>query len=223
MRVVKKYEYRLTEKTLNEDIDRFIEKARNGDYQFDYKYGMEGLKIIKQYFKILKKEFDTENYELCSVCYKKILLFLFEASSGEHNYFDYEDLLGRAGLDFEDIVGKYIFLLIKTSSLDNFFEEYIIFMRGMEDYGFESINKTILDEFDEASLTRLEGLLIGKLKSFKEEEYWKYDLAYLLLDIYKKLKLKEKYIDACKTFGYISEEFVEMTDEYDKEDENGIE
>lgn len=218
MKIVKKYEYKLTEKTLNEDIDTFIEEARNGDYQFDYKYGMEGLKIIKQYFKILKKEFDTENYELCRTCCKKLLLFLFEASGGEHNYFNYEDLLARTRLDFEEIVGKYISLLIKILSLDSFFEEYTIFMKGMEDYGFESINKTILEEFDETSLTKLEELLVGKLKSFKEEEYWKYDLAYLLLDIYKKLKLKEKYADACKTFGYTSEEFVEMIDDYDKED-----
>lgn len=41
MKVVKKYEYRLTEKTLNEDIDRFIEKASplKGVWAFEMRHG----------------------------------------------------------------------------------------------------------------------------------------------------------------------------------------
>ena|SRR3989344_6322944 len=217
MRITKKYEYKLTEESLSEDMDKFFEEARNGDYQFDHRYGLEGLRIIKQYLKLLNKEFEEKNYGLCIECYKKLLLFLFEASS-ENNYFDYEDLLARTKLNFNEIVGRYIYLLIKNLSLNSFFEEYLIFVKGMEDYGFESINETILNELDEESLLKLEELLINKLKGFDKEESWMYELIYLLLEIYKKLGLKEKYIAACKTFSYASEEFLEMIDEYGGKD-----
>ena len=64
----------------------------------------------------------------------------------------------------------------------------------------------------------MEELLINKLKDFDKEESWTYELIYLLLEIYKKLNLKEKYIAACKTFSYASEEFLEMIDEYGDKD-----
>jgi hypothetical protein len=214
MRVTRKYEYKLTEKSLSEDLDKFFEEARNGNYHFDHRYGMEGLRIIRQYFKLLNREFEEKNYVLCIECYKKLLLFLFEGSS-ENNYFDYEDLLARTKLDFDDIVGRYIHLLIQNLPLDGFFQEYLIFVKGMQDYGFESIKETIFRELDEKSLLRLEELLTDKLKSFDKKEYWMYELVYLLLGIYKKLKLKEKYVAACKTFSYASEEFSEMIDEYE--------
>ena len=146
------------------------------------------------------------------------MLFLFEAS-GENNYFDYEDLLGRTEVTFDKIVGNYFSLLIKTLPIDNFFSEYLIFIRAIEGYGFESINKTILSEYDEEAFIKLEALLIDKVRAdFKKDEYWKYDLIYLLLGIYKRLKSKEKYIDTCKSFNYLSEEFGDMIDEYDKEE-----
>lgn len=214
MRVVKKYV--LSEKTLSHDIDGFIEDARNGAYQFDYKYGMEGLKIIKLYLRFIQKEFDEGNLEIARECYKKLLLFLFETSL-DHNYFNYEDILGRTGMDFEKIVGNYIYSLIKTLSIENFFAEYLRFAKEMQDYGFESINKTILNEFDKESLIKLKSMLVGELDSqLKEDEYWRYELVYLLLDIYKKLNLKDGYVTTCQKFGQVSEEFIEMLDEYDK-------
>ena len=218
MRITRKYEYKLTEKSLSEDMDKFFEVARNGDYHLDHRCGMEGLRIIRQYFKLLNKEFEAGNYGLCIECYKKLLLFLFEASS-ENNYFDYEDLLARTKLDFEDIVGRYIHLLLQSLPLDGFFEEYLIFVKGMRDYGFESINETIFGELDENVLLKLEELLTNKLQGFDKKEYWMYELVYLLLEIYKKLNLEEKYIATCKTFSYASEEFLELVDQY--EDKNG--
>ena len=44
-----KYNYTLTEETLEKDIESFIKEARKGRYSWDYKYNSEGLKIIKQY------------------------------------------------------------------------------------------------------------------------------------------------------------------------------
>ena len=52
MKIIKKYEYKLSEETLDKDIEQFIKETRKGAYTQDYKYGMEGLKIIKQYFKL---------------------------------------------------------------------------------------------------------------------------------------------------------------------------
>ena len=50
MKIVKAYAYQLSENILEKDINKFIRDAKKGAYQFDYKYGQEGLKIIKAYF-----------------------------------------------------------------------------------------------------------------------------------------------------------------------------
>ena len=42
--------------TLEKDIDEFIAHARKGDYHMDKMYGNEGLKIIKQYLRILNQK-----------------------------------------------------------------------------------------------------------------------------------------------------------------------
>ena len=49
MKITKKYEYKLTEKSLSEDMEKFFDEARNGNYQFDHKYGLEGLRIINKF------------------------------------------------------------------------------------------------------------------------------------------------------------------------------
>jgi len=63
MKIIKKYEYKLSKETLDKDIEQFIKETRKGAYTQDYKYGMEGLKIIKQYFKLIQLEFDKGNSE----------------------------------------------------------------------------------------------------------------------------------------------------------------
>lgn len=49
--------YSLSEKTLEKDIDKFIRDAKKGAYQYDYKYGQDGLKLIKTYFRLIEEEF----------------------------------------------------------------------------------------------------------------------------------------------------------------------
>lgn len=41
-----RYDYELEENSLEEDIDKFIKKAKKGDYHMDKMYGNEGLKIM---------------------------------------------------------------------------------------------------------------------------------------------------------------------------------
>ena len=55
-----KYNYKLTEETLEKDIDEFISHARKGEFSWDYKYEGIGLKIIKQYFNILKEKYKNQ-------------------------------------------------------------------------------------------------------------------------------------------------------------------
>src|SRR3989338_9140283 len=106
MKITRSYEFKLTEAELDKDIDAFIKDARKGAFEWDYKYGMEGLRIIKQYFKLIQLEFDKGNLELCNICYKKLLFLLFEEGC-ENSYFGYEDIIGRSKLDFERIVKNY--------------------------------------------------------------------------------------------------------------------
>lgn len=54
MKIIKTYT--LSEKTLEKDIDKFIRDAKNGKYQYDYKDGQEGLKILKAYFRMIEQE-----------------------------------------------------------------------------------------------------------------------------------------------------------------------
>ncbi|MBU0471860.1 MAG: hypothetical protein KKF65_04490 [Nanoarchaeota archaeon] len=129
--------YALTEKTLDKDIDKFIKDAQNGKYYYDYKYGMEGLKIIKQYFRFIQKEYDKKNYKLVKICYKKLLFFLFEASY-EHDYFQYEDIIGRSKLDFEKIIINYFSCLTKLYSVEELLKEYIEYINAKKEYDFES-------------------------------------------------------------------------------------
>ena len=51
--------YSLSEKTLEKDIGKFMRDAKKGAYQYDYKYGQEGLKLIKAYFRMIEEEFKT--------------------------------------------------------------------------------------------------------------------------------------------------------------------
>jgi len=60
VKVIKKYA--LSEETLEKDIDKFIVDAKNGAYHYDYRYGQEGLKLIKAYFRMIEEEFKRQNY-----------------------------------------------------------------------------------------------------------------------------------------------------------------
>ena len=88
-----KYNYKLTEESLEKDINKFIFESKKGWYQMDRHNNGEGLKIIKQYFRILEEKFKKEEFEECKICYEKLILFCINASGANDcdNLFDYED------------------------------------------------------------------------------------------------------------------------------------
>lgn len=57
-----KYNYKLTEETLEKDIEVFIEVAKKGEFHMDRYYNNEGLKIIKQYLRILNEKFKSGEF-----------------------------------------------------------------------------------------------------------------------------------------------------------------
>ncbi len=101
MKIIKTYSYALSEETLEKDIDKFICNAKKGAYQFDYKYGQEGLKTLKAYFRMIEDEFKKQNYVVARVCYKKLMFLLLQT---DYNYFDYEDIVGK--LNFEKFISN---------------------------------------------------------------------------------------------------------------------
>src|SRR3989339_654147 len=101
MKLIKTIKYKLTEETLEKDIDKFIELAKKGNYHMDKMYDNEGLKIIKQYFRILQDKFKNNEFEECKRCYHKLIPFLLIASSGDTDLFDYNDLLAKIKDDFD--------------------------------------------------------------------------------------------------------------------------
>ena len=78
MKIIKTCSYVLTEESLEKDIDRFIRDAKNGAYQWDYKYEHEGLKTIKAYFRMIRRSLRSRIMMLreraikssCSFCFR---------------------------------------------------------------------------------------------------------------------------------------------------------
>ncbi len=188
MKIIKKYEYKLTAENIDRDIDKFIKEAQKGAFEWDYKYAMEGLRIIKQYFKLIQQEFDNANYELCKTCYKKLLFLLFEEGY-ENSYFGYEDIIGRSKLDFDKIVKQYFVCLIKLHSVDELFNEFIEYLKKKQDYYFESAEKTIIEKLNDNDFSKFKELLLLEAEKVGKENYELHDILTFLLDIAKK---KEK-------------------------------
>lgn len=190
MKIVKKYEYKLTEETLDKDIDKFIKEARKGAFEWDYKYGMRGLRIIKQYFKLIQEEFDNGNFQVCKDCYKKLLYLLFEEGY-ENSYFGYEDIIGKSNLDFERIIRQYFICLIKLHSMIELFHEFIEYLKKKQDYYFESAEKTIVNELNEKDFAKFKELLLLEAEKIGKEDYGLHDVLTFLLDVAKKKDEKE--------------------------------
>jgi superfamily I DNA/RNA helicase len=212
MKIVKKYEYKLTEETLDKDIDTFIKEARKGAFEWDHKYGMEGLRIIKQYFKLTQNEFDKGDFPLCKECYKKLLYLLFEEGY-ENSYFGYEDIVGRSNLDFEKIIRQYFICLIRVHSVDEVFHEFIEYLKKKQDYYFEAAEKTITTDLRENDFTRFGELLLLEAGKIGKEDYELHDVLSFLLNIAKKKDEKE-FLELAQKFapalGYESvKEFLE--------------
>ena len=199
MKIVKKYEYKLTEETLDKDIDKFIKEVRKGAFEWDYKHGMEGLRIIKQYFKITQEEFDKGNFSQCKDCYKKLLYILFEEGY-ENSYFGYEDIVGRSNLDFEKIIKQYFICLIRLHSVNELFHEFIEYLKKKQAYYFEAAEKTIATELSDKDSTRFKELLLLEAEKIGKEDYELHDVLTFLLDIAKKKDEKE-FLELAQRFA----------------------
>ena len=198
MKIIKTYA--LSEKTLEKDIDKFIIAAKRGGYQYDYKYGMEGLKIIKTYFRMIQEEFDKQNYAVCRVCYKKLLFMLIQRN---YNYFDYEDIIGRSKLDFEKIVTNYFACIIKLGSVEEVFNEYVEYLKVKGEPDYDYADQAIIKLLSDSDLAEFAGMVEKGAVGVKEKDYAFHDFIYFLLALAKHKKDKNAYYRLCERFGKI--------------------
>lgn len=202
-----KYNYKLTEETLGKDIDKFISQARKGDFCWDYKYQSEGLKIIKQYFRILKEKFENNEFEECKVCYEKLILFLFDASCGEDDAdFGYEDLLAKISDDFDKYAKNYFICLIKTCNIEELAERVSKYASHLNDYGFDSDKEILLDNLTKEQLAQLEEKILERTQGMTKKDRDKQDIIYFLMNIAEIQEDKERYLSLCERFkGILSD------------------
>ena len=216
MKVITKYEYKLTEETLDKDIDKFIKETKQGAYQMDHRYGQEGLRMIKAYFRMIKEEFKKGNFKISKECYKKLMFLLLQ---NDENYFDYEDIVGR--LNFKEYISDYFTCLLKLCTTEELFNKYLEYLKIKEEYYFEGAEKTITEGLKAEQFTQFKKLLEQKAEDIKHEDYAMHDILTFLLDIAKKKEKDEKrFIELAlkfaPVFGYGDlKQFLE-----DYEDEN---
>ncbi|MBI5073180.1 hypothetical protein HZA99_05145 [Candidatus Woesearchaeota archaeon] len=199
MKIIKTY--KLSEQNLEKDIDQFIRNAKTGEYQYDYKYGMEGLKLIKAYFRMIEEEYKKQNYQIARACYKKMMFLLLQS---EYNYFNYEDIVGK--LNFEKFLANYFICLIKQCNVEELFMEYLEYLKIKEDYYFESVHETIFANLGGESLAFFVNLVEKKAETIKEEDYAMHDLIYFLIDLAKSKKDKAGIDQLCSKYPQIVDE-----------------
>lgn len=215
-----RYNYQLTEETLEKDMKGFIKEARKGRYSWDYKYNGEGLKIIKQYFRILKEKFANKEYQECKICYEKLILFLFDASRGDDEAdFSYEDLIAKATDDFDNYIRNYFICLVKTCEVEELAEKVLLYASRLKDYGFDSDVKVLVENLDKLQLNNLETRMLIKTEGITKKDDTKKDILFFLLSIVKERKQKEKYLGLVNRFRDVlgKEEVDYMLAEYDEE------
>jgi hypothetical protein len=195
MKVVKTYT--LSEKSLGKDIEKFMSDAKRGTYQYDYKHGQEGLKILKAYFRMIEDEFKIQNYQTTRECYKRLLFFLLQR---EYDYFNYEDIMSK--FNAEKIVGNYFACLIRLCSVAELYAEFLEYLKIKEDYFFESAEKAVLD-MPEDKLSAFLSLAKKDAEKITEKEYALHDLIYFLLTYAKKTKNKKEYFSLCEKYSEI--------------------
>ena len=213
-----KYNYKLTEKTLEKDIDQFIIVAKNRDFSMDRHYGGEGLKMIKQYFKILKEKLKNQEFEECKICYEKLILFCIDASGANEcdNLFDYEDLLAKITKKFDDHIRDYFICLIKTGSIDELTERISRYAQNLDIYGFDSDKEILLANLNKEQLAELEEKMLAKTTGMAKEDKDKQDIIYFLMSMASVSGDKEKYLMLCDKFKDIvnDEEFEYLKNGY---------
>jgi len=197
---VVKYNYELTEETLEKDIDKFIENAKKGDYHMDKMYGNEGLKIIKQYLKILNEKFKNNEFMECNDCYHKLIPFLLVSSSAEGDLFDYNDMLAMLSRDFDDYVNNYFICLVKTCKMDELADKVSEYASNLNDYGFDSDKEILLNNLNKEQLNQLEEKMLAKTMDMKKKDMAKHEIIYFLMDLAQTQNNKSKYLILCEKF-----------------------
>lgn len=221
MKVTKsvKYNYKLTEETIEKDIDSFIQIARRGYYGWDHKEGNEGLRIIKQYFRLIQAKLDKNEFEECKNCYKKLILFLFDASTGrDEANFGYEDLLARISSDFDKFIKNYFICLVKTCNIEQLADECSEYAARLKEYGFDSDIEVLKKNLDKPSLERLTNLMLSRTEGMTKKDENKHDIIYFIMNFVQEQRDKKKYLELCNRFkGILKDEEVEfMVGEYDE-------
>ena len=213
-----KYNYKLTEETLEKDMDKFIESAKKGDFHMDKMYGNEGLKMIKQYFKILNEKFKNNELEECKRCYQKFIPFLIKASSAENDLFDYEDLLAKITKDFDDYVKNYFICLVKTCSLDELSDRIARYASSLDIYGFDSDKEILLNNLSKEQLNQIEEKILAKTQGMTKKDQDTQDIVYFLISIADVQGDKQKYLRLCERFREIlsKEEFECLKNGYEE-------
>ncbi|MBU2576772.1 MAG: hypothetical protein KKF50_03550 [Nanoarchaeota archaeon] len=216
MKLTKIIKYKLTEETLEKDIDKFIEISKKGQFHMDKMYDNEGLKIIKQYFRILNEKFKNNELEECKNCYHKLIPFLLKASTGSTDLFDYNDLLAKIKDDFDIYIKNYFICLVKTCNIDELVDKVSEYASSLDIYGFNSDKEVLLNNLNKEQLNQLEEKMISKTigMTYKDEE--KHEIIYFLMDIANERKDKEKYLKMCEKFRGVLEnsEVDYMVEEY---------
>ena len=213
-----KYNYKLTKETLAEDIDETIFHAKKGDYHMDKMYGNEGLKIIKQYLRILNEKFKNNELEECKNFYHKLIPFLLRSSSAEGDLFDYNDMLAMLSKDFDDYVRNYFICLLKTCSINELADKISEYASSLDVYGFDSDKDILLTQLNKEQLKDLELKMLAKTEGMTKKDQDKQDIIYFLMNIAEIQEDKEKYLRLCerlkgvlsdKEFGYLKNEYEE--------------
>jgi len=202
MKLTKTIKYKLTEENLEKDIDKFIELAKKGNYHMDKMYGNEGLKIIKQYFRILKEKFKNNELEECKKCYGKLILFCINASGANNcdDLFDYEDLLAKISDDFDSYVRNYFICLVKTCSLDELADKISEYAKTLDIYGFDSDKEILLENLSKEQLSVLEEKMLAKTQGMTKKDEDKHEIIYFLMSIAEAQEDKGKYLKLCEKF-----------------------
>ncbi len=221
MKITKKvkYNYKITEETLEKDIEEFIKLAQKGNYHMDKMYQNEGLKIIKIYFRILNEKFKNNELEECKNCYHKLIPFLLTASSGENDLFDYDDLLAKITKEFDDYIKNYFVCLVKTCEINELADKISEYASHLDIYGFDSDKEILLQNLDKQSLEKLMNLMLIKTEGMTKKDRDKQDIVYFLMSIAEVLEDKERYLQLCDKFaGILTEkEIINLKREYDED------
>ncbi len=210
--------YELSEETLEKDIDSFIKEAKKGRYSWDSKYENEGLKIIKQYFKILKEKFKNNEFEECKICYEKLILFCLEESDcdRDEDLFSYEDLLARINNDFDQFIKNYFICLVKTCYIEELAERVSRYASRLGDSGFDSDKEVLLKNLSKEQLKDIEEKMLAKTIGMTKKDEDKQEIIYFLMNLAEVQEDKEKYLKLCERFkGILSDEdFAYLKEEY---------